>query len=86
MKEEKKLKLIDSGIDIQSFVVKKEKDKWLNLLNYYQKYKSTSPISPMQKSILEKVATDKTFFPSEKQSKILYDLYIRAKNEGIENI
>lgn len=75
-KQEKKL---DTGIDIQTFVIKLDRRKWLKLLEYYKK---DTDISPMQLDILNKYCSGVLLLPSEKQSKILYGLHNKAIEEG----
>jgi len=82
-REEKKIKKLESGIEIQSFVVKTPLETWLNLYTYYLKYASTSVISSTQLDILKKMSMGSLIPPSEKQSKILYQLFEKAQNEGL---
>jgi hypothetical protein len=81
-REDKKDKKLDSNIEIQIFVVNSGKEIWRNLFEYYKKYELTSSISRMQLDILKKMTLEQLNPPSEKQSKILYQLYQKAKNEG----
>jgi len=82
-KEEKREKKLDSGIEIQSFVIKLEKEKWKKLLEYYKKDELKLTISSMQFDILNKYTLGYMMLPSPKQSKILYQLYDDAINDGI---
>lgn len=83
-RKEKKEKKIDSRIEIQAFVVTTDDETWKRIFEYYQKHKTTSPLSPMQMDILRKKASGKLAVPSEKQAKILYKLYEKAKHEGFD--
>ena len=79
-KEAKKEKKLDNGIEIQTFIVQLENSKKLKLLEYYEK---DSNISRMQSDILKKYCSGSLSLPSEKQSKILYQLYSKAVSEGL---
>ncbi|KZS47067.1 abortive phage infection protein [Paenibacillus glucanolyticus] len=81
-KEDKKDKKLDSGIELQIIVVNIDREVWHNLFLYYKKYESTSSISFTQLDILEKMAKGYLTPPSEKQSKILYQLFQKASDEG----
>lgn len=78
-KEAKKQKKLDSGIEIQAFVVTLDKRKWIKLLDYYQK---DGEISPKQLDILTKYCNGSLPIPSPQQSKILYELHNGAISEG----
>ena len=85
IREEKKNKKMDTGIEMQIFVVNVEPEIWIKLLSHYHKYKDTAIISPKQFSLLEKMTHGLLQPPSERQSKILYEIYIKAEEEGIIN-
>lgn len=78
-KEDKKIKKLDSGIEIQSFIFELSSDKKYKLLEYYGK---DDEISPMKLDILNKYCAGNLSLPSENQSKILYELYNKAIEEG----
>jgi len=81
VKEEKKAKKLMKGIDTQIFVCGYE--EWEKLFIHYKKYKDFSDdITETQFDILKRMASG-TFFPSEKQSIILYSVYEKAKQDGI---
>ena len=82
-REDKKDKKIDSGIEMQVFVVNTSDEVWKNLHAHYKKYEFTSNMSGTQLDILEKMVKNHLTPPSEKQSKILYQLYQKGVNEGI---
>jgi len=82
-KEEKQKKRLDTSIEIESFVIRLEKEKWKKLLEYYQKDKFELRISPMQLDILTKYSLGHIALPSAKQSKVLYGLYYDALDEGL---
>ncbi|MDY0194951.1 MAG: AIPR family protein [Sulfurovaceae bacterium] len=81
-KEAKKEKKLDTDIEIQSFVINLDKEKWKKLLEYYQKDELKFTISPMQTDILTKYVLGYILPPSPKQAKILYQLFYDAINDG----
>jgi len=72
-------KSLDSGIEIQSFVVTQNPNLWKSLVKYYG---IDNNISQMQMDILSKYANGRLTLPTEKQSKVIYDLYNAAISEG----
>jgi len=83
-KENKEIKAVDKGIDKQIFVISVGSDEWKKLLSYYSNYKGTKNLSSMQLDMLGKIAAGKIPVATEKQSKILYQIYIDAKKEGVD--
>jgi hypothetical protein len=81
-KEDKKTKQLESGIEMQTFVVTLDQQVWSALLNYYKKHAATSTLSSTQLDILHKMSLGALGLPSEKQSKILYQLHKKAEEEG----
>lgn len=80
----KEVKAIDLGIDAQVFVMNVEDKQWKTLYKYYSNYKGIRNLSSMQLDILAKMSSGKISFPSEKQSKILLQIYTGAKSEGVD--
>ena len=78
-KSEKKEKALDNGIEIQTFVVSQKPSLWKELVDYYLIDKN---ISSMQMDILKKLSQGRLQLPSEKQARIIYDLYSVAVKEG----
>ena len=72
-------KLLDNGIEIQSFVVTQKPAMWKELVKYFT---TDSNISQMQMDILSKFANGRLALPSEKQAKVIYDLHNAAISEG----
>lgn len=72
-------KRLDSGIEIQTFVISQKPLLWKQLSAYFT---PDSGASQMQLDILSKFASGRLPLPSEKQSKIIYELYNKALNEG----
>jgi hypothetical protein len=81
--EEKKNKQLESGIQMQMFVLGKDKEIWSKIHQHYKKYGVGSAVSAAQLDILHKMALGYISLPSEKQSKILYQLYEKAASEGV---
>jgi hypothetical protein len=81
-KENKAVKVLDKGIDMQIFVLKINIQDWKKLYEYYVFDKAVSRLSSMQMGILQSMANGLISLPSEKQSVVLYKIYEMAKNEG----
>ncbi len=84
--EEKKNKQLETGIQMQMFVIGKGKDEWSKIYQHYQKHGIGSAVSTIQLDLLYKMSLGAITLPSEKQSKILYQLYEKASEEGIADI
>jgi hypothetical protein len=84
--EAKKTKQLESNIEMQVFVINKDKETWNKIYQHYQKYGVGSAVSATQLDILHKMALGYISLPSEKQSKILYQLYEKAVSEGIAGL
>ncbi|MFT9494161.1 AIPR family protein, partial [Anaerosolibacter sp.] len=82
-REERKDKKLDNSIEIQMFVVNADKEIWINLYKHFKKYRATSKISSTQLDILEKMAQNYLVPPSEKQARVLYQLYEKGAKEGV---
>lgn len=80
-RESKKEKKLDSSIEIESFVIRLEKEKWAKLLKHYEN-DNFAELSQMQVDILTKFVNGVLPLPSPKQCKILYDLYTKAIYEN----
>ncbi|WP_442637274.1 AIPR family protein [Rossellomorea marisflavi] len=76
-----KEKALDTGIEIQSFIVKTNFEVWIQLYSYYS---SNRTLTITQRDILRKYSEGRIGLPSEKQSKVLYNLYQKATKEGWE--
>lgn len=72
-------KSLDNGIEIQSFVITQKPTIWKELVKYFD---TDSNLSQMQMDVLSKFANGRLPLPSEKQSKVIYDLYNTAISEG----
>lgn len=84
IKESKDIKAVDKGIDAQVFVLNVTANDWNKLYDYFRNYKGIKNLSSMQLDILDKMARGKISFPSEKQAKILQQVYSSAKSEGVD--
>lgn len=83
--EDKKDKKIESGIEMQVFVIGKDRETWNHIYEHYHKYGVGSAVSATQLDMLHKMSLGQITLPSEKQSKILYQLYEKAVAEGAAN-
>lgn len=83
-REERKEKKLENGIEIQVFIVQTEDKIWKKLYKYYENYELRSQISRMQLDILKKMSLGYLKPPSEKQSKVLYELYSTARADGVD--
>jgi hypothetical protein len=79
----KKEKKILKGIEMQVFVVEQQFEKWVSLFNYYLK-ENFSNLTTIQRGVLKSFVDKKISLPTERQSKVLYELYDRAINEGFK--
>lgn len=82
--EERKEKKIDIGIETQVFVINQSLNSWKEIYMYYKRNFKIYKISNTQLDILQKMSEGKLMPPSEKQSKVLYDLYQNAMSDGVE--
>ena len=82
-RQDKKDKKLLSGIEVQMFVVQAGTEIWKKIFEYYKKYSKTSSVTSTQMDILEKMSQGRLTPPSDKQSKILYQLYDKAEKEGV---
>ncbi len=80
---DRKDKQLDSGIEIQTFVVSQSTTVWRALNDYFRRPENRSHVTPAQLDILDKMTNGRLVPPSEKQSKILYQLYERASEENV---
>lgn len=83
-KEDRRIKKIDDNIQVQSTVIQMNMSIWIELNSYYMEHVKEYKLSMAQRDILKKMSMGVITLPSEKQSKILYDLYIRAKEDGVD--
>ncbi|NIJ52310.1 AIPR family protein [Dyadobacter arcticus] len=83
-KESKNIKSIDQGIDKQIFVIQRSREDWRKLFNFYTARNGRRILSGMQLDMLEKMASGYITTPSEKQSKILYEIFRDAQSDGFD--
>lgn len=81
-KVDKTEKALESGIQMQEFVVLAAPETWGKLVEYYTKSGAGAAISGTQLDILTKMSRGSLGLPSEKQSRILYQLYHQAISQG----
>ena len=84
VKESKDIKQVDKGIDMQIFTINVPSKDWKKVFDYYGNHKSILKLTSMQLDILRKMSLGAIPLPSEKQSKILYDIYSTARKEGLD--
>lgn len=84
LKEDKNNKKTDNGINMQIAVMSMQLDSWKRLNKYFSDHRSSIHLSSMQQDMLQKMAKGSIPYPSEKQSKILYNLIETAKKEGLD--
>jgi len=82
-KESKDAKMLEKAIDNQVFVIKVSVADWKMINAHYRAYKGIRTLTTLQLGILEKMASGLISLPSEKQAKILYQIYEAAKSEGL---
>ncbi|WNB90933.1 AIPR family protein [Bacillus sp. NEB1478] len=85
-KSEKQQKELDNGIEIQAFVIQTNIEEWIQLYGYYMTNNNYKSLTITQRDILKKYSEGRISFPSEKQSKVLYNLFQKAVKEGWEVI
>ena len=83
IKEAKDVKAVDKGIDAQILVMKVSHTDWNMISKYYSNYRGIRMLSTMHLDMLAKMASGKIILPSEKQAKILNQIYESAKAEGV---
>lgn len=83
-KSGKKQKELDNGIEIQAFVIQTNIEHWIQLYGYYTSHNIFRTLTITQRDILKKYTDGRIPLPSEKQSKVLYNLYQKAIEEGWE--
>ena len=80
--EDKQIKIekaLDTGIEIQAFVIKQNPRLWKELVKYFT---ADNTLTQMRLDILSKFSDGRLQLPSEKQAKIIYELHNRAFKEG----
>lgn len=83
-KESKGIKILDGGINAQIFVLSICSNDWIKIYQYYKSYKGVQNLTSAQLDLLYKASLSKISCPSEKQSKILFQVYTLAKAEGLD--
>lgn len=80
-REDKKDKIILQGIEMQIFVMEAPILHWKNLYNYFAEDKFIG-MSSTETGVLKSMANNEIMMPTERQSKVLYNLYEKAIKEG----
>lgn len=81
-KSKKSEKILETGIQMQEFVVLTPINNWNELYQYFLKRGQAAGVSATQMDILKKLSVGSLSLPSEKQSKIIYNLMQKATSEG----
>nr|WP_317936745.1 AIPR family protein [Sporosarcina aquimarina] len=81
-RDERQLKSLDRGIEAQKFIFETHFENWISLYNYYSKKDNQRDITLSQRDILKKFAYSQLLVPSEKQAKVLMNLYNEAIKIG----
>lgn len=83
-KENRDIKKLDRGIEMQMFVVKEvDAENWRQMHEYFNRPENLSEITGKHLGILKSMADGRLIPPSEKQSKFLYEIYIKAESMGV---
>lgn len=83
-REEREIKKVDKGIENQTFVFSTNIENWMALFAYYNRPENRRDLSITQRDILMKYTEGKITFPSERQCKVLCDVYQKAIDVGWE--
>lgn len=83
LKTEKSEKALETSIQVETFVYSTPVSTWKQVYDYFMKSGSGSGVSATQMDILKKKSLGSLHLPTEKQSKILYELVQKAKIEGL---
>jgi hypothetical protein len=83
---ERREKTMLTGIQIQTFVVNQSTDFWLRLHSHYSRKDISSRVSKTQMEILSSLVEGRLRFPSEAQSRRLYEVYQIAIIDGVEGL
>jgi hypothetical protein len=83
VKTEKSEKALETSIQVETFVYSTSVSTWKQVYDYFMKSGAGSGVSATQMDILKKKSLGSIQFPTEKQSKILYELVQKAKIEGL---
>jgi len=82
LQETKKNKMLDKGIEQQTFVITFHPENWRKIYEYYSTPSNRGTLSVTSYSILERFVNGK-MIPTEKQSAVLYTVYKKAVDEGM---
>lgn len=83
IKEAKKTKNLDTDLEKQIFVIQYPNKNWKLMYDYFKDFKASKNLTATKLDILKKYAGGMIKSPSEKQSRILYDIYLTAKEESL---
>ena len=83
VKSEKAEKILENSIQMETFVYETPNSTWKQIYDYFMRNGQGSGVSGTQMDILRKKSNGSIAFPSDKQSRILYELAQKAKSEGL---
>lgn len=83
VKTEKAEKALEASVQIETFVYSTPSSTWKQIYDYFMRSGAGSAVSATQMDILRKKSQGSIQFPTEKQSKILYELAQKASIEGL---
>lgn len=81
-KEDRSLKELDTGIEIQTFVIQLGKEKWSQIYTYCNINENRKGITSFGYTALNKISTNNAYLPTEAQSRELYKIYKKVIKEG----
>lgn len=83
VKTEKAEKALEASVQVETFVYSTPISTWKQIHDYFMRSGAGSSVSATQMDILRKKSLGSIQFPTEKQSKILYELAQKARIEGL---
>lgn len=83
VKTEKSEKALETSVQVETFVYSIPVSTWKQVYDYFMKSGAGSSVSATQMDILKKKSLGSIQFPTENQSRILYELVQKAKIEGL---
>ena len=82
-REAKNNQEIDNSTKMQEFVINLGLNNWNNILSNDTKYNHPLNLSYTEHGVLSSMATGRITLPTPKQAKVLYSIYLRAKDKDL---
>lgn len=82
-REAKNNQEIDNSTKMQEFVINLGLNNWNNILSNDTKYNHPLNLSYTEHGVLSSMATSRITLPTPKQAKVLYSIYLRAKDKDL---